>query len=381
MGLHYIDEAPTGKSGHFVQYDTSRLVSSFLESKDPSPAIRQSFRIVDLLLLSNQVDHAYALACAIHKHVDAILPPEQSRLSSQSLELFCHTHPEYPRPENCRWQPCVEPDVEAGLALSQWHAYRECTRTGWMLEHCQLAEPDDPHIWRETDDPALIAMCARLLAKDKIPNQYPADDQLREALAASQKLYAQPQVPITEWTHDWRGNKTERRHSYLLYRRLVTEIAIRLGQLDTAADVLSQGLRLDGFNHSDGASLEKYLKLPGIYDVLPLLAEKGKQGNPYFIEDEDAGAIVQEITRTLESRAERGRQWSLAPEKVGWDELLDRLAKAAWVVNNKEYRQNGIECADDILHAPASEEDIKAAEDKVGELPQDLKEMLRVADG
>jgi hypothetical protein len=41
----------------------------------------------------------------------------------------------------------------------QWGKYQECTRTGWMLEHVGLAEPESPSsIWRETDDPA---MCIR----------------------------------------------------------------------------------------------------------------------------------------------------------------------------------------------------------------------------
>jgi hypothetical protein len=250
-----------------------------------------------------------------------------------------------------------------------------------MLEHCNLPEPNDPHIWQKTDDAPTIAMCARLLAKDKTPTQYPPLDRLREALAASEKLYAQPQVPITEWRSEWKGNKTVRRHSYLLYRRLVVELAIRVGELDTAARILSLGLTLDGFNSFDGGQLERYLAVPGIYDVLPILAEKGKEGNPFFIEKQDADVMVREITMAVESRVEKGRQWSLAPERVGWEELLNRLAEAAWRVNNKAYRRLGVKTASHILYSPASEEEIQAAERKVGELPADFKEMLRIANG
>ena len=161
----------------------------------------------------------------------------------------------------------------------------------------------------------------------------------------------------------------------------MVELAIRVGELETAADVLSQALRLDGFNSMDGGQLDRFLNLPGIYDVLPLLAEKSKEGNPFFIEKDDAKAMVHEIIGTLELRSEHGRQWSLAPDKVGWRALLDRLANAAWKVNSEEYKGSGIKCAADILQKPASEEDIKAVENRVGELPEDFKQMLRVADG
>ncbi|RKK94437.1 hypothetical protein BFJ68_g15163 [Fusarium oxysporum] len=224
-------------------------------------------------------------------------------------------------------------------------------------------------------------MCARLLAKNKTPGQYATRENMEEALAAAKKLYAQPQVPVTEWEFKWNGHQTVRRHSYLLYRRLVVELAIRLGKFDTAAEILSLGLRLDGFNDIDGAQLDRYSFLPGIYRVLPLLAESKKEGNPFYIEGDDADTMIEQIITALMVRAQNGRQWSLAPERVGWKELLDRLAKAAWIVNRKEYQELGLTCAEDILYLPATEEEISEAEAKVGELPSDLKDMVRVANG
>jgi hypothetical protein len=265
-----------------------------------------------------------------------------------------------------------------GTSIENAHAQVGC----WSTAICRsLPEPEDPHIWRETDEAPMIGMCARLLAKDKTPGQYPPVAQLQEAISAAEKLYAQPEVPRTEWKPEYPGNQTVRRHSYLLYRRLVVELAIRVGRLDKAAEVLSQGLVLDGFNTVDGAGLDRFLMLPKIYDVLPLLSAKGKEGNPFYIEESDVAAIVQEITQTLERRAEHGRQWSLAPEKVGWRELLDKLAKAAWALNSAEYKHRGIMSADEILNEPESEEDIEAAEDRVGKLPDDLKKMYRIAGG
>ncbi|KAM0542656.1 hypothetical protein ACHAPJ_012688 [Fusarium lateritium] len=145
--------------------------------------------------------------------------------------------------------------------------------------------------------------------------------------------------------------------------------------------MLSLGLRLDGFNDIDGGQLDRYLFLPGIYSVLPLLAKRRKERNPFYIEADDADAMVQEVTAALELRAREGRQWSLAPEKVGWRELLDRLTNGAWAVNRQEYEGLGLTCAENILYPPATEEEIAEAEAKVGELPPDFKEMVRVANG
>ena len=160
---------------------------------------------------------------------------------------------------------------------------------------------------------------------------------------------------------------------------MAVELTIRSGELQTAADILGQGLRRDLF--TNGGELGDFLMVPGIYDVLPLLARGGKESNPFFIPKEDAVVIVREITAALELRAEHGRQWALHPSKVGWRELLDRLAEGAWKVNRKEYQSMGIQSAKDILYDPASEEEITAAEEKVGELPADFKEMVRLANG
>lgn len=56
--------------------------------------------------------------------------------------------------------------------------------------------------------------------------------------------------------------------------------------------------------------------IPGIWDVLPLLNEKGKEGNVYFITEGDADVLVKGVIGALKLRAKEGRQWSLAPEKI-----------------------------------------------------------------
>jgi hypothetical protein len=103
------------------------------------------------------------------------------------------------------------------------------------------------------------------------------------------KLYAKPDPPREEC--GWEPDKPKRQ-SYLLYRRLAVELAIRLGELQTAADTLGQGLRQDSF--TNGGDLNDFLMVPGIYDVLPLLARVGKENNPFFISKEDAVVMVRD---------------------------------------------------------------------------------------
>lgn len=387
--LTFVDEADLNDVGYFVEHHVSDVVSSLLEPIDYYDGLHQVQRVAQLLLLSNNIDQAYRLICALceHEKVRSTSPnnAQQSfQLSTRPFANFWASFPALTSPEESSNQQAGSERSstrQAWLASSQWREYRETNRTGWMLDRFNLPEPDNHHLWQETEDPHMIAMCARLLAKDKTPGQYPSLDTMREALAAAKKLYAQPQVPITEWNFQPNGSQTTRRHSYLLYRRLVVELAIRVGDLESASEVLSMGLRVDGFNSMDGGQLDRYLYVPGIYSVLPLLAERGKEGNPFFIEEDDAAAIVEQITAALDLRAREGRQWSLAADKVGWKELMDRLAKAAWVVNRAEYERKGLTCAEDILYPPATEGAVKEAESRVGELPAEFKEMMRVSNG
>ena len=383
--LTYVDEADRGDPGFFIQHSVSDLESLILEPADHEDGLRKVQRLAQLLLLSNNIEQAYRLICALcqhHKSLSASSKNAQQpfRLPTRPFANFWESYPEYVSPEE---QPDSNgaPTRQTRLAMEQWHEFRECTRTGWMKDHCGLAEPEDPHVWKDTDDAPTIAMCARLLAKNQTLGQYPSLEAMREALAAAKKLYAQPQVPITEWKSERNGSQTVRRHSYLLYRRLVVELAIRVGDLEYAAETLSLGLRLDGFNTADGGQVDRYIFIPDIYQVLPLLAERGKEGNPFFIGADDAAAIVERAAAALDLRAREGRQWSLAADKVGWKELLDRLARAAFIVNREGYERNGITCVEDILHPPATEEAIAEAESRVGELSPEFKEMVRVANG
>lgn len=140
-------------------------------------------------------------------------------------------------------------------------------------------------------------------------------------------------------------------------------------------------LRLDGFGRSSGASLQYFLFVPGIYDVLPVLAKGGKESNPLFIEELDAEILVISIINAVELRATKGRKWSLPRKEASWKELLERLAEGTWIINKREYKSMGHGSSADILFPPATEAKIEAKERGVGELPADLKEIVRIANG
>ncbi|KAH6690263.1 hypothetical protein BKA61DRAFT_742721 [Leptodontidium sp. MPI-SDFR-AT-0119] len=333
-------------AGSWTPYPLSRHIFTLLDPVSPSLGIRQSLHLAQLLLLSNHLSQANTLLSAIYTHGPSIIPPsphEESKVDTHnSLEAFWLAHPStHPRLANA---PALytsnNQTLEEKLEYERWGKFRECTLTGWMHEHCNLREPKDAHRWRESDDPRMIAMCSRLLAKTKERGEYVSLARMREALDAALKLYA---LPVKKGEYDGSKEAKCRRYCSLLYKRLPIELAIRLGELEIARGILSEALCQDGFCNE--GSLEEILMIPGIWDVLPLLNEKGKEGNVYFITEGDADVLVKGVIGALELRTKEGRQWSLAPEKVTWKELLERLARGAW------------------------------------KLPRDFKEMCRVSDG
>lgn len=377
-----------GAWGDPSQQTLPELVSSYLELSDLSTAVTETFYLANVLILSNHIDKAHELIDALYKHRNEIAPATSTSANGSTpvLEYFWQTHKDkLSRPIGEEQYESVlkfnSLTLDEYLAKEQRGQYRECCRTDWMPKHLSITEPKDPHIWRETNNPAILAMCSRLLAKEENQGVYPLHERMREALAAAMKLYAQPQAPIERGVNYISTEAWKSRHSFLLYRRLAIELAIRMGELETASEVLSMALRLDGFGSSSGASLQDFLFVPGIYDVLPLLAKGGKESNPFFIEEQDADTLVKDIISAVDLRVTKGQQLPLPPREAGWKELLERLAQGAWRVNSREYQGMGLESAADILFPPATEAEIEAVEKDHGELPADFKEMVRIANG
>ena len=155
--LTYIDEADYDDVGYFVEHHSSELVSSLLEPIDHDDGLRKVERVAQLLLLSNKIDQAYKLICALCDHQKAIsTSPNDAqqtfRLSSRPFANFWASFPDYASPEehpNANQHPGSDDATarQARLAKEQWHEYRETTRTGWMLDSSNLPEPDNHHSW------------------------------------------------------------------------------------------------------------------------------------------------------------------------------------------------------------------------------------------
>jgi hypothetical protein len=137
-------------------------------------------------------------------------------------------------------------------------------------------------------------------------------------------VQAQPQKHISEVTsEDHRNSKRDGmwRHSYLLYRRLFIDLAIHVRSPQTAAEVMSHGLRIDGF--VNGGLVGDYLFVPGIWDVMPILVMGGKEWNPYYITKEDTKVMVAEVEIAIAVKANAGQAVETCTGK-GW---LGRVAE------------------------------------------------------
>lgn len=107
---------------------------------------------------------------------------------------------------------------------------------------------------------------------------------------------------------------------------------------------------------------------------------------PLQIYDNHAAAAIRtQLCSALSQRVERDKQEPLAD--VPWIELMPRFAEAAFFVHhpmysNPEYFDPPMTTPADLLLAPCTDEELAKREVELGGwLPEDLKEMARVADG
>ncbi|KAJ5804086.1 uncharacterized protein N7518_000389 [Penicillium psychrosexuale] len=341
--------------GQTEQRSLPRLINRYIYEEDSTITIFDILRLTELLILSSHFTEAHLIASTLYTLVRDFELTDNGKKrdfkidTPSTLEVFWNVNQSvFPRPQRAP-HSVRDDNHKMSLRQKQWSNYAQCTYSKWNVEFMDNESPSS--VWRETDDPATLATCARLLAKTTTRYTYPPENLAREALEVAQKLYATPDIPKEAWA--WKSNEP-RRHAHLLYRRLPIELAIHLGD---------------------------FLMVPGIFDVLPLLARGGKESNPFSIPKQDAVGMVREITAVLELRAKHGGHRELHPTKVGWSELLNRLAEGVWHLHHEEYQEMGIKNANDLLYEPATKEEITAAEKKVGELPADFKEMVRVANG
>lgn len=245
----------------------------------------------------------------------------------------------------------------------------------WFTKHYAhiIFDHDDLHQWRSSDDPVAIGHCFHNLMSEPVAGSPPSLANAQEALSAARKLYEQPQPDIRK-----RDSAGAIIHNHYISRDMAIKVAIYVGDLQAALDILRLTLEFDAFWHRH-AKLIVFLRIPGIYKVLSLLATEGLEANPYYIDPDTAKAIVAGLKGAMESRIANGQSAPL--EKASWKDLLNRLAKAAWKVNEKDYKRQRLSNFKDVLFSPATKEGIEEAEKVVGKLPNDFKDMVRISNG
>lgn len=348
-----------------------------LEDKDPTEyGIWEACRIAYQILFSNNVDEFQKLLQAIVTF-DSAWARTHSKYESLGLncmgvvpEMFYEAHPKYQRPTNIAVKlfDHTRQEIKYWKTIFSSKAYSDQLLANYpdiKFDH------NDSHQWKHTDDPVVISYCCHKLASNPDEESPPTRDDAKEALEAAQKLYEQPQSHPSKIVF---ANQII--HHAFISRDLSLKLAIYLEDFQTALEILRLAIKVDTFWQYKS---EVFLRIPGIYNVLPLLAAEGLQANPYHVSPENAKVIVSDLKEAMEGRIAKGQ---LVPmERVSWKDLLRRLSKAAWEVNETNYRKHGLTKSDDVLFPPATKEQIEIAEKRVGKLPNDLKEMVKIANG
>ncbi len=309
----------------------------------------------------------YMLFCGFYedgcKLLEATLKFQIDRGASVSkeekllLEVIWSSRPDL-RFAEVRWEPLSAEEQEL-VALQTRE--RICT-TDYFFRPRVL--PQSPHDWRDSSDPAFVEECARMLSWPS-GDKWPDDETTREVLEAMQKSRS--------LLNGERPAPSIRSYS------LEVGTALRVGT-EEAREVTEQILEnsndVDWHHSSNKSWMSDCLCFKNMRPVLSSLSAQVLK-----LSRVDAGAACRDLVEAIESRL--GGDLQVPLPSVGWNELLDRLAKAAFLVygGDEYYKEVGIANYEDILFPPATQEEIEEAEDTLGELPADFKEMVAVHNG
>lgn len=291
-------------------------------------------------------------------------------------EIFYDDHPEIARPTNVADADSFQESYIKGTLQScrsvnipEYYAERLIEQYKGKISW----DYEDFHQWRDTDDPIVMSYCFSKLMSATVAGSPPGIENAREALEVALKLYEQPQPDYRK-----RGDAGIIVHSNLIARENALKVALYLDETQTALEILKLSKQVDTLN-GQWVKTDAYLKVPGIHKVLALLAAEGLVANRHYVDRETAKVFVEGLKEAMEARIAKGQYVPLA--KASWKELLNRLAQAAWTVNKKNYQKHGLNSFREILFPPATKEEIAEAEKLVGKLPNDFKELVRVANG
>lgn len=150
------------------------------------------------------------------------------------------------------------------------------------------------------------------------------------------------------------------------------ELAVHTGQRARTVAILQNAF--SDINKIDKHDYNYALTTPAIF---PLFLD-GTVSVPFPVPwlQETSNALI----GAFKQRMSAGRVQPLP--NIGWPELLERFSQAAFTAYQREYKENEVDCPDDIVMLPATEEDIAIVENRLGlALPEDYKEFLMCANG
>lgn len=280
-------------------------------------------------------------------------------------------------PQRERSLDVLEDDPRFDITKPEFFTLDNWTNTDWIVSGTEYGKREqfvpidgvfDVHLWRESEDPWIHAICARLLCR--VPDgKVPTDTAVNETFEVVDKLFLtlpkrrNPQDESEEWPH-----------SHIFPVKIYFILAVRIGTLEQAQTILELAMTKFEF------SLHELLEFPGTYDVYHHPDIKASK-YPRLISNEDMDFVRTTLSDTLKQRKQKGQEQPL--DGVEWPELLRRLSEAAFKVYDEEYAESDEhpQRPADILFPPISVARIDEIEAKLGPLPQDLKAMALIANG
>ena len=304
----------------------------------------------------------------------------------KALLMMLHHAPR--RPTNLPWidltdEQLQDPAFDMTKAEFFYSGVIPWTNVDWIEKGTDYARQEnfelidegyDSHQWRTSNDPWTHAICARLLCK--VPfGQVASREAVEEAYEAVDKLFTQlPKRHSATEEDEWP-------HCHLFPVKVYFLLAVNLGYREKAREILRLAMMKEEF------ALNDLVEIPAAYEIL-LAEDKEAEIGTSLVLREEVKTMQKELLNACKERKENGQQEPLPG--VQWPELLRRFSEAAFKTQSEEFEgiqtNDGEEIApieqpSDLLLPPISAERLAEVEEQLGPLPQDLREMVLIANG
>jgi hypothetical protein len=351
-----------------------------LEDDEPRELWGEILALSVVLFFSGQQEEAVELlegyfdVCPVKRQADNIVwtADGQPVGNVDTLELILHFAPR--KPHNYPWIPLPPNKLHPAsfditkpefLQLDNWTVTEWIPSTDYKQRESfiPIDENYDVHAWKTSQDPWMHAICARLLGRGG------NKETIGEAFAAADKLFTS--LPRRKNPMD---DNDEWPHSHIFSVKIYFLIAVGLGRMTTAREILRMAVRRDEF------VLHELLLIPAVYEIF--LDRKFQDAAlPRLSSEENSKLALATLKEAFKTRRERGQQEPLPG--VQWPGLLKRFSEAAFKLHTDDFEGTGelIEKPSDILLPPLTTEALVEVEERLGPLPRDLKDMALVAKG